>query len=238
MRTLTPDEARAFYDRFGSKQDSQSFYEARALAQLVANGAFGKARSVFEFGCGTGRFALDLLEHHLSPNCVYRGIDVSTTMVELARSRLAPFAPRAVVTLASAEAGFPLEDSSVDRMISTYVLDLLPDAAIRRAVAEARRVLRPDGLLCLVSITHGSTLPSRVVMGAWQRLFARHPSWVGGCRPMLLAEHLSRKDWVIRFHATVVAWGVASEVLVASPPERAGGTLHSFIDPTEVAPRI
>ena len=68
-------------------------------------------------------------------------------------------------------------------------------------------------------------------MGAWRWLFARNPSWVGGCRPTVLAEHLSPTDWVIRFHGTVVAWGVASEVLVASPSERAGGT-PDRIEPT------
>ena len=32
---LTRDEARAFYDRFGSKQDWQSIYEGRALRDLM-----------------------------------------------------------------------------------------------------------------------------------------------------------------------------------------------------------
>ncbi len=33
-RLLTVDEARKYYDRFGAKQDSQSFYEDPALAEL------------------------------------------------------------------------------------------------------------------------------------------------------------------------------------------------------------
>lgn len=34
---------------------------------------------------------------------------------------------------------------------------------------EARRVLRPDGLMRLVGITRGTTGASRLVMGAWMR---------------------------------------------------------------------
>jgi ubiquinone/menaquinone biosynthesis C-methylase UbiE len=34
-------------------------------------------------------------------------------------------------------------------LLSTYVLDLLSDDDIRAVVNEARRVLRPDGLLAL-----------------------------------------------------------------------------------------
>lgn len=216
MPTLTPDEAKAFYDRFGSKQDSQAFYELPALQRLVASSSLEDAHAVFEFGCGTGRLARELLERHLPPDAVYRGVDLSRTMVELAASRLAPFAGRAAVEPAPDEPAFPLADASVDRVLSTYVLDLLPDPAVRQFLAEARRVLRPEGLLCLAGITHGVTPLSRAVMGVWGWLAARRPAWVGGCRPVSLQEHLSRAGWTLRFHTVVVAWGVASEVTVAS----------------------
>lgn len=147
MRTLTTDEAKAFYDKFGAKQDSQAFYETSALEQLVAHSSFGSAHEVFEFGCGTGRFALDLLQHHLPATGRYRGTDISTTMVELANARLAPMGKRASVTLSSGDDHLPLEDHSVDRVVSAYVLDLLSFQSARQFLAEARRVLRPDGLL-------------------------------------------------------------------------------------------
>jgi ubiquinone/menaquinone biosynthesis C-methylase UbiE len=229
MRTLTPEEAKIFYDRFGSKQDSQAFYEMSALNKLIANSAFQDAQSVFEFGCGTGRFALELLQHRLPPRSVYRGIDISTTMVELASARLAPYASRAAVASASSEPVLPLEDASVDRVVSTYVLDLLPDPVVRQVLSEARRVLRPQGLLCLAGVTHGITPFTRFVMGTWRWLFAINPSWVGGCRPTNLMEHVSPMEWKIHFHTVVAAWGVASEVLVASPLASAGRVSNSSI---------
>lgn len=105
MSILTRGEARAFYDKFGSKQDSQAFYEAAALDQLVENSSFATAQSVFEFGCGTGRFAFDLLQRHVPADAVYRGVDISSTMVRLASARLAPFGERAAVTLGAGRAG-------------------------------------------------------------------------------------------------------------------------------------
>lgn len=217
MRSLTPSEAKAFYDKFGSKQDSQSFYESAALDRLVANSSFASARSVFEFGCGTGRLASDLLEHHLPAGAVYRGIDISSTMVGLASARLAPYGDRASVSLASSEVALGIEEHSIDRLVSTYVIDLLPGPAVRQFLAEAKRVLRPDGLLCLVGITHGTTSLSRLVMGIWQWLFTRNPSWVGGCRPTRLTEQLPAAEWNVHFRTVEISWGIASEIVVASP---------------------
>ena len=91
MAGLSRDEARCFYDWLGARQDTQAFYEDRALADLVAHAAFEKARSVFEFGCGTGRFAADLLADVLLPDCVYHGIDISPRMIALAQRRLVPW---------------------------------------------------------------------------------------------------------------------------------------------------
>ena len=63
-QVLKHSAARAFYDRFGKKQDCQSFYEDPALDELIAHASFEDARSVFEFGCGTGKFAARILENH------------------------------------------------------------------------------------------------------------------------------------------------------------------------------
>ena len=58
---LTLQQTREFYNQFGAKQDSQSFYERPAIDELIAHSNFSEAHSVFEFGCGTGRFADELL---------------------------------------------------------------------------------------------------------------------------------------------------------------------------------
>ena len=93
--TVPPDALRTHYDRFGARQDRQAWYEDKALDCLADSGAFAGARSVFEFGCGTGRFAARLLAGEMPPDARYLGVDNSATMVELAGRRLAEFGPRA-----------------------------------------------------------------------------------------------------------------------------------------------
>ena len=84
MRTLSPAEVRRIYDRIAKALDTQAFYEDRATKELVAHLDLPSTRSVFEFGCGTGRFAHDLLAHRLSASASYRGADLSPVVVRLA----------------------------------------------------------------------------------------------------------------------------------------------------------
>jgi len=217
---LTRSQIKQFYDRFGRKQDSQAFYEDAGLDDLIAHSAFDSAQSVFEIGCGTGRFALRLLTKCLPSSASYLGIDLSRTMIDIAKERLAPFAGRAKVSLTDGTIEFPLPDHSVDRAIATYVFDVLPVADIEQAIREAERVLRPGGKLCLTSLTKGVTLSSRVVAGLWSTLFRLHAAWVGGCRPIELESFVDRQRWRIEYRSVVVRFGVPSEVLVASPAKQ------------------
>lgn len=212
--TLTPSEARAFYDRFGKKQDTQAFYENPALDDLIAHANFRDAQNVFEFGCGTGKFASRLLEKHLSSSARYLGCDVSATMVNLAKQRLAPYAERAKVVRSDGSIRFPLSDRSVDHVISNYVLDLLSEEDILLVFAEAHRVLTLEGKFCLVSLTKGVTFFSRIVTFIWIELFRIRPTLVGGCRPILLESYLDKESWRLEYQTVLTPFGVPSEVLV------------------------
>src|SRR5262249_22036871 len=171
--------ARTLYDRIGRWQDTQRFYEDCATTELIAHAAFPTARSVFEFGVGTGRFAAHLLADHLPAAAHYLGIDISETMSALARKRLAPWGDRARVEQSDGSPRIPARDATVDRFVSTYVLDLLSSDDIAAVLVEARRVLSPEGLLCLVSATHGRTPGGRLIMGVAARIHSLSPALVG-----------------------------------------------------------
>ncbi len=212
---LKPSDAKAFYDRFGKKQDTQSFYENLATNDLIAHARLGEAEKVFEFGCGTGRFASLVLARHLPESATYLGCDLSSTMVGLATERVAIYGGRARVVQSDGTVQFPIPDHSVDRVISTYVLDLLSETDIREFFGEAHRVLMVRGKLCLASLTDGTTFLSRIVSYAWNSIFRLRASLVGGCRPVRLGQYLSRSRWVLEYRNVIIAFGVPSEVLVA-----------------------
>lgn len=214
-RVLSHQEARAFYDRFGWKQDFQRIYEDPAIEVLLEHADFESARAVVELGCGTGRLAARLLEEHLPSEATYVGFDISRTMFELAEDRVAPWAGRAEVQLTDGSPSLLVGDDTADRFVSTYVLDLLSEEEIRAVLREARRVLIPGGRLCLASLTFGQTLPSRLVGRLWSAIHSLSPKLVGGCRPLDLRAIVA-PDWQVLHREIVCVFGICTEVLTAT----------------------
>jgi ubiquinone/menaquinone biosynthesis C-methylase UbiE len=215
-KTLSHQDARRVYDRIGSFQDSQAFYEDRTTGELLQHGSFESASAVFEFGCGTGRFAESLLAKRLPAAATYRGIDLSPKMIELARNRLAKFGARAEVVLS--EGGPPVSEPAghYDRWVSNFVFDLLSEADVDAVLVEAHRMLKPGGLLCLASLGTGSSWYARMVATVWSAIHKASPELVGGCRPTDILSRLSPDRWTIVHHRSLAPFLVPSDAIVAA----------------------
>lgn len=216
-QTLSHEQARRFYDEFGSRQDLQGWYEDPANAALIARARFEEATSVLEFGCGTGRLAAALLEKRLPKDCRYLGLDASGTMHRLAHARLRPWEPRAEVRQTDGGMSLAIPSQSIDRVLTTYVLDLLSLQDIAAFLDEAHRVLTSTGLLCAVGLTPGERGIARSVTRFWRYLHSKNPLRVGGCRPLQLMQCLPAERWRVLHREVIVAWGLASEAVIASP---------------------
>ncbi|MGE5292098.1 MAG: class I SAM-dependent methyltransferase [Micromonosporaceae bacterium] len=134
-------------------------------------------------------------------------------MAALSRKRLRPFARRAGVIRVDGTRPLPVAGGRFDRFLAVYVLDLLSPADAWDVVAEARRVLRPGGLLCAVSLAPGVTPGTRLISRAWAAVGSRAPRLVGGCRPITLGPLLD--GWDIEHRGLVSSWGLTSEVVIA-----------------------
>lgn len=209
-------QARRYYDANAGKQDRQGWYEDAALRQLVEAGQFAQADRVVEAGCGTGLFAQWLLEGPLPGTAHYWGIDMSAAMLARARERLEPHSTRVQLVQGDATERLPLGDACCDRFVAAYLIDLLAPEQALALIAEAHRVLRPGGLLCLASLTRAAPrgIPS-IIARAWNALATVAPARVGGCRPVLLVPMLPTAGWDVVMEKTVAPRGVASGVVVA-----------------------
>lgn len=215
-KTLSKEAVKRFYNRVGEAQDTQKFYEAPALQELIAHAHFETAHAVFEFGCGTGSFAEELLAHHLPSSARYHGVDISPVMVDLATDKLAAYEDRVTVQLSDGSLTFDLPAASFDRYVTNYVADLLAPEEIARLVQEAHRLLTPGGKLCMVSLAHGTGKLSGVVSHLWSIVHEIAPILTGGCRPVELTPFLPAEQWHVDHVGPVTAYAIPSQVLVAS----------------------
>jgi len=212
--TLTHSQARDFYDGFGKRQDAQ-FYEEVAIRQLMEQANFEHAECIFEFGCGTGRFAAEILADVATDSVTYKAIDISSTMVALAQMRMAQYGARAQVDTSDGKPVIREENEAFDRFVSNYVLDLLDRDDIAAVLNEAHRILKPGGLICLISLAHGNSVVGRLVESVWSWLYRIRPSLVGGCRPIQLGEFVGSPNWRVMHLDSVSSFGITSEILVA-----------------------
>jgi ubiquinone/menaquinone biosynthesis C-methylase UbiE len=214
LRGLTKENVENFYDHFGARQDRQNYYEDVALADLLEHAHFEAAEAVVEFGCGTGRFAEQLLGVHLPNTTTYWGCDVSATMIDLSRKRLSPHGHRANLWKSTGGPDLPLPSECADRFVSNYVLDILSFEEIDAVLGEAQRILKKEGLLCLTGLTKGKGLFSKLWTAFWNIRFTLNPKWVGGCRPIEVRDLLDA-GWKIEHYHVAVVRGISSEVVVA-----------------------
>jgi len=211
---LSHEEIKRFYDNFGKRQDWQ-FYERAAFDKLIDYGQMDKASAVFELGCGTCQLAYRAFKEVLPANAHYVGVDISSTMLDLCKERMQPFADRIELKLSSGALPFDRASAWADRFISSYVLDLLPEVEISAVIMEAHRILTRGGLICLAGLTQGVNRRSKLIAKIWATLFRLKASAVGGCRPISIGRHIDNKLWELVHHETIVSAWIPSEVLIA-----------------------
>ncbi len=213
---LSSERAKRVYDLWGARLDWNEFYERHAVSMLLERAELDTASSVFEFGCGTGRVAERLLEKMLPSSCRYAGVDLSDTMVELARRRLASFGDRARVDSIGCDTPLDREPGSFDRFLSTYVFDVLTPKRTESVLADAHRMLAPGGKLCLVSLWRAEAGIGRFTGWCWERIYRLSPSLLGGCRPVHLLDELPETHWRVDCHLLVAPFGLTSGIVVAT----------------------
>jgi ubiquinone/menaquinone biosynthesis C-methylase UbiE len=180
-RTLDPDPTerqRRYWDRHAGSYDREMAFFERVLfgdgRAWVCRQATGR---VLEVAVGTGRN----LAYY--PDAVsLTGIDLSPAMLAVARRRAGDLGRDVDLQVGDAQAlAFP--DGAFDTVVCTLALCGIPDPD--RAVAEMKRVLRPDGRLVLLDHVAGARWDVRALQRFLETITVR----VGG-------EHLMRRPLV------------------------------------------
>lgn len=165
-------------DRAERKIDAYSDADLATLPSEVVSWSFGTGdpvtaadlqpgEHVVDLGSGAGIDAI-LAARRVGPEGRVTGVDLLPEMCERARRHAELAGVDNVVFVESEIEALPVADASVDVVISNGVVSL--SARKARVLAEAHRVLRPGGRICLSDMTlEEEQLPTEVKVhpAAW-----------------------------------------------------------------------
>jgi ubiquinone/menaquinone biosynthesis C-methylase UbiE len=215
MTTTAPRRAAArpwtLYDRLSSHYALLASLSERAAGlQGLTLLRPREGETVLEVGCGPG-FALADLAHAAGTSGRVRGLDLSPRMVALARRRLAQAnsGPTSRVDQGDIRS-MPFPSTSFDACFVSFTLELLSAPDMVRALAECKRVLRPDGRLVVVSLSkNGPETRARSLYESGHRLL---PSLLD-CRPIRVAQSLATAGFRVAGQRVFRLWGLPVEVV-------------------------
>jgi arsenite methyltransferase len=134
---------------------SESTSSFAGVANPQRMGPVGEGAVVVDIGCGAGMDLL-LAARSVGPRGRAIGIDMTSAMADKARASARAAGLENVVVRLGDAMSLPLEDSSVDVVISNGVLNLTPDKSV--AYGEVFRVLKSGGRFLYADIVVASEL--------------------------------------------------------------------------------
>ena len=181
----------ARWDRASAHYDRQLWLERpaiRAASDLL--GPLADQR-LLDVGTGTGEVLRQLARRAGRPRQAI-GVDSSPAML----SRV-PALPAGWDIRHSDARRLPFGDRAFDLAVASYVLHVLPHADVPAALAELRRVLRPDGRLVTVTPAIPDHGIARTLALASDALARRNPERYGGLRALDPRSALHQAGFVL-----------------------------------------
>lgn len=224
----------AFYDRFGPLLMNDFYhhaFESAAMDSMISLCDIQAGDRIVEIGPGTGFLASKILKRLLQTTTdnnvsTYYGIEVSRSMHETAKRNLQDF-----LNSSHVEINLQLVDNSteavrtmhgsVDKVILTYVMDLLPEYALQQLILQLHDKLESDrsrrnSKICVVNLTYGIDSFSRLLTNIWQLAYITFGgAVVGGCRPLQIEKYFNEDNgFQINTIHKIVSNGLPSEVAI------------------------
>jgi ubiquinone/menaquinone biosynthesis C-methylase UbiE len=158
--------------------------ETRFKQQLVEQANIPNGNSVLDIGCGTATLTVMLKKYY--PKAEITGLDIDPEVLEIARNKSqASGVNLNLIQGLSYELPFP--DNAFDYVFSSMMLHHLTTDNKKRTLQEAKRVLRPGGLLYIADFGKPHNLPMSLV-SRFTRLFEEVADNIDGLIPAIIGE--------------------------------------------------
>jgi ubiquinone/menaquinone biosynthesis C-methylase UbiE len=212
---LNPDhrKTQAAYDRLSRWYDLlEGNWEKSARDAGLRLLAAASGERILELGPGTGSASQELARSS-GPDGQVIGVDLSSGMLNAARRRLKRRGLLAHSFFTGGDAcRLPVRSDCIDAVYSSFTLELLAEDEIPIVLNECRRVLKPCGRICIVSLTAsgGPSLARRIY--SWSH--NRFPDLVD-CRPIYVEQNLVNTGYSVDHCFYTSLWQIPVEIVLA-----------------------
>jgi phospholipid N-methyltransferase len=226
----------AFYDRFGPYLMNDFYhhtFEAIAMERMLSLCEIAPGDRVLEIGPGTGFLAskiLNTLNKNPEQSSQYVGIEVSSSMHHTCQKTLEGFFASDNLEIQlhlvdDSTIALSKMDLSVNKVVLTYVMDLLPEDDLHQLVSILHDKLESNtdnylssspNKICVVNLTYGIDTFSRLLTNLWQLAYRLlGGEFVGGCRPLQIEQYFHQENgFVVDRVDKVVSNGLPSEIAI------------------------
>jgi demethylmenaquinone methyltransferase/2-methoxy-6-polyprenyl-1,4-benzoquinol methylase len=209
----TKNEAQASYDRLSRWYDllsGSSEARPRQAGLELLNALPGE--HVLDIGPGTGH-SLAALGRSAGETGRVQALDLSPGMLAVARARLDKYNECANVSLTCGDGlRLPYSAGAFDAIFSSFNLELFDTPEIPQVLEECRRVLRPGGRICVVSLSKVGKSQAMIKLYEWSH--ERFPAFVD-CRPIYVQPSLEQAGFHIQAVKCMYMWGLPVEIVLA-----------------------
>lgn len=156
-------------DKIGRKWDPEEFFRTghEEITHLMALLPVGPRERAIDFGCGLGRLTQALTSYYGE----VVGVDISPTMLELARSYDQTGRCEFKVN-ASNDLGI-LESNSFDLVLSCITLQHMPPRDSLSYIRDFVRLIKPGGMILFNMPSHRVVTPRSIIAGLVPRTLRR-----------------------------------------------------------------
>lgn len=126
------------------KLDNPKRRQLMPPAQTLKNFHIGVSGTLLDIGCGIGYFSIPAANILKQGKVI--GLDIMPEMIDIAKDKATNITN--IEFIKSEEYSFPIEDTSIDCVFISNVIHEIENKA--KYFNEIRRVLKTDGLLCII----------------------------------------------------------------------------------------
>jgi ubiquinone/menaquinone biosynthesis C-methylase UbiE len=163
-----------------------------------------KIERLLDIGCGTGR-PLNEYRKSIQNMSLPVGMDLSFKMCRKALLQ------NNKITCANG-IDLPFSNTVFDAVVFSFSLEIFPEDLIRNALIESVRVLKPDGVVCIVCMA--KTDKRNVISNLYLWAHQKFPNVVD-CRPISTIQLLKESGFMIIKKESLGLWGLPVEIVLA-----------------------